>query len=105
MILDLLRFGYQSTWTMWQNDPTGTTGFWFRAAKTALVYNPPSYFRSALWDGEFDQGFPVGETRVGYEWENSANTVGYLGTNHCGSDAAMSFGGVHGVDPPILTDV
>jgi len=103
--MDYLRSGYETFMQTWQDDPSLTRVRWFRAAPDAKFFAKEHLFGSQkTWDrGRMNPPDHPGES--GYVgWTNSANPAGYQGGHHCGSDSAMSLGGVHGVDPVIETD-
>lgn len=104
MVLDYARQAYRSRMRLWQNDPETVEGVWFRAPEGAGFFPRPHPWASTRtwYRHQYVEDDQVGEVER-IEYYKGANPASYRGVNHCGSDDAMSMGGVHGIDPPILT--
>jgi len=103
--MDYVRSGYETFMQTWQDSTDLTRVRWFRAAPDAKFFPKEHLFGSQkTWD-RGSQNPPEHPGESGYAgWTNSANPLGYAGQQHCGSDTAMSLGGVHGVDPVLTTE-
>lgn len=102
--MDYARSGYECFMKTWQDKPDLVRVKWFRADEDAKIFPYPHLFGSQkTWD-RTAQNPPEYPGESGYvAWSNSANPLLYAGLGHCGSDNAMSLGGITGVDPPIVT--
>lgn len=105
MVLDYARSGYRSKMKLWQDKPDLTSGVWFRTVPSAKFFERPHLFANTKtwYERDFNQGSAPGEREIG-DYYNSKSPGSYDGKQHCGSDDAMSQGGITGVDPPLLTD-
>jgi len=103
--MDYLRSGYETFMQTWQDDQSLVRVRWFRAAPDAKFFPKEHLFGSQkTWD-RGSQNPPEHPGESGYAgWTNSGNPLGYTGQTHCGSDSAMSLGGIHGVDPVLTTE-
>lgn len=102
--MDGLRNGYRKPMRFWLDDDTTVMVRWFRTEPNAKVFTDPSYFRSSLWE-KYSWVTPVGETKSDpLVHDRGLDTVGYWGDHYCGRQAAIQYGGVHGIDSPITTN-
>lgn len=89
---------------LWQDRDEETPVRWFFTKPGAKLFEPVSSFRSIkTWARETDRVGMVGEVTEFKPWSDGANTLGYEGVRHCGSDLAMQEGGLSGRDPVIVT--
>jgi len=105
MVCDRIRTGYVARMRLWVDSDEEVEVRWFRAAPGALLLPGPHPWGSWwTWDRKDDPVPPaLGEQRY-VRYDLGGNDLGYEGTHHCGSAAAVSDGGLHGRDPLITTE-
>lgn len=104
MIMDHCRVARKCYMRLWADSDELTLVRWFRAAPDAKLYEGPHRFYDRNWNGR-DRWAGVGEVwpkRI--RWDAGQNIPFYAGQKKCGPDHAFEFGGVHGVDPVIVTN-
>lgn len=102
--MDYKRHCHYSYMKMWQNLDTLTPVYWFRCPKDAKVLDGMSAFRSRFTWQRGEEVTGVGEQmNLPAPYYKGQNTEEYKGLRHCGSDNSIRNGGVHGVDPEIVT--
>jgi hypothetical protein len=101
--MDLIRVCYTTKMRLWRDSDEETEVRWFRADDAAQWWPGPHRFCSHVWFSDRRTVTTIGE-RPGFGGrQRGANTLGYLGLNHCGPAAAAERGGDHAIDPVIVT--